>query len=150
MADPSTRHQEMREIWNDYNDRQAFEHELIDRKTRWLLGTQAILFAAYGVTFQSESAGDVLREFRDIVAWSGIAIAITVFIGVCAHIIAKRLSWKEYKKFFDKETVDFFPLNRRELRWGVKTRLTPWGLAPDMLLPLIFIGAWCYLALGEP
>jgi hypothetical protein len=46
MNQPDAKYQGMRDIWNDYNHRQEFEHELIDRKTTWLLTTQAILFAA--------------------------------------------------------------------------------------------------------
>lgn len=43
----------IRRAWLDHRDQQQFEHQLIDRKTTWLLSTQAILFAAYGVTFQN-------------------------------------------------------------------------------------------------
>ena len=132
----------MRETWNDYNQRQDFEHELIDRKTTWLLATQTILFAAYGFTFQNESASASLEDFRGVVAWSGLSIAVIVFTGVFTHIWAKRQSWKDYKGFFEKEAADFFPLDRGDLQWGVRT---PWvwpGLVPDILLPIVFVVGW--------
>jgi hypothetical protein len=45
MAEAESRYQESRDIWNDYNATQKFEHELIHRKTTWWLSTQTILFA---------------------------------------------------------------------------------------------------------
>ena len=45
-----------RSSWDDYNRKQEFEHDLINRKTTWSLTTQGILFAAYGVTFSAKSS----------------------------------------------------------------------------------------------
>ena len=50
------------EAWRDYNDRQQFEHQLIDRKTVWLLTTQGLLFAAYGVVMTSETQSAATRQ----------------------------------------------------------------------------------------
>ena len=143
MNQPDSTYQEMRDVWRDYNDRQGFEHQLIDRKITWLLTTQAILLAAYGVTFGSAPTEE-LESFRDAVGWAGLSIAVLVLVGVLGLIRSKRRSWSTYKAFFDSsETLDPpKPLSRVPLEWGVETRNTHLTLLPDVLLPLVFIGAW--------
>jgi len=37
MGQVGERYPERRDIWNDYNHRQEFEHDLINRKTTWWL-----------------------------------------------------------------------------------------------------------------
>jgi hypothetical protein len=46
---------EYRDIWDDHNHSQEFEHNLINRKTTWSLTAQTLLFAAYGVVFGIKS-----------------------------------------------------------------------------------------------
>lgn len=75
MTDPGKTGAPDRHVWDDYNHRQEFEHALIDRKTTWLLATQAILVAGYGVTFDSSNAAQGVDGFRDVVAWLGISVA---------------------------------------------------------------------------
>jgi len=141
-------YREMRDIWADYNTRQAFEHELINRKTTWLLATQTLLFAAYGVTFTSAGNDAHVDEFRRVVAYSGLSIALIVLVGVVALIRSKFRSWKAYRAFYvDSKTVDPpRPLDKGPLEWGVLTRNTFVTLLPDVLLPLVFVAAWSALA----
>jgi hypothetical protein len=137
--------------WSDYNDRQEFEHELLNRKITWLLTAQTILFAAYGVTFGSE--GDGVETFRNVVAASGVSIAAIVFVSTVALLNSKRLSWKSYARFFGdparqppgpiKQLPG--PLKNEPLQWGVDTRNTWVALLPDVMLPVVFIVAWCFL-----
>jgi hypothetical protein len=142
-------YRETRDIWNDYNRRQEFEHDLINRKTTWLLTTQTILFAAYGLTFRIGSVDEVRDQFRDIVASSGLAIALIILVGMLALIRSKVLSWRAYKDFYDEEETPNppRPLDRGPLEWGVHSRTTPLTLLPDVLLPLVFVMAWCLLLL---
>lgn len=86
---------EAQPAWSDYNDRQQFEHELLNRKITWLLMAQTILFAADGVTFGGK--GDGLERFRNVVAASGLSIAAIVFVAAVALLNSKRLSWKAYR-----------------------------------------------------
>jgi hypothetical protein len=141
-------YREMRDIWTDYNTHQAFEHELINRKTTWLLATQTLLFAAYGVTFASASVGARIDEFRLVIAYSGLSIALIVLVGVIALIRSKFRSWKAYRAFYlDSKTVaPPRPLDTGPLEWGVLTRNTLVTLLPDVLLPLVFVVAWSALA----
>ena len=135
-----------RDEWDDYDKRQEFEHQLIDRKTTWLLTSQSILFAAYGVTLNATASGDLVSSFRRVVAVAGLLIAVFTWVGVVALINSKRLSFREYREYFDDPAVDLpKPLNRRALQWGVDTRNTCFVLLPDVLLPLVFVGAWLVL-----
>lgn len=146
MGQPDESYQQMRDIWDDYHRRQEFEHSLIDRKTTWLLTTQSILFAAYGLTFGTVRGNDDLEDFRAVVARLGVSIAAIVLLGVAALIISKWLSWWQYRRFFRLARPTFYPLDRKELQWGVKTKITPFDLIPDVLLPIAFIVAWTALA----
>jgi hypothetical protein len=140
---------EMRDIWSDYNRRQEFEHDLINRKTTWLLTAETILFAAYGVSFGQTSADEFRGavEFRDAVAWSGLLIAVIMLVGVLSVINSKRMSWMLYRDFFDASGTPNLPrpLNRRPLAWGVRTGNNLMTLLPDVALPIVFIGTWSYL-----
>jgi hypothetical protein len=135
---------EYRQIWQDHNERQDFEHGLIDRKTTWWLSAQSLLFAAYGVSLSGvlDAEGGT---FREAVAFAGLAAALLTFIGVAAVIISKHLSWRLYKKFFCNWEHLPVPLDSKPLQWGVHTTNTIFTLAPDALLPIVFICAWLYL-----
>ena len=139
------KYQEERDVWIDHNRRQEFEHELIERKTTWLLTTQAILFAAYGVTFRGGTTADGVEKFRDVLSWSGLAIATITLISVLAMLNSKRLSWTTYKKFFEAPTTLDLPKPHHGLEWGVHTVNTRIALLPEILLPIVFIVAWMLL-----
>jgi hypothetical protein len=109
-------------------ERLKFEHELINRRLTWLLSSQTILFAAYGValgTAKPEGA----RFFLKTTAISGTVIACLIWIGVIAGILAKRTVWKD---------------SRKE-QFGVRTWITYLALLPDTLLPVVFAMAWLYI-----
>ena len=140
------------EAWSDHESRQIFEHQLIDRKTTWLLTTQTILFAAYGVTFRGGAAAGDVRDFRTVVSWVGIAIAAAVFIGVLALINSKRIAWKDYQKYFEDPRASSIEARvalpepvKAPLQWGVRTPNTCITLLPDLVLPIVFILAWAFL-----
>jgi hypothetical protein len=145
----------MRDIWSDHASRQAFEHELVDRKTTWLLTTQGLLFTAYGVTFQAAGRiadAHLLNQFRDVVAAAGFALAIVVLFGVMALLNSKRLAWKEYRTFFSdpqwwlpRKLGPPRPLDSKPLQWGVHTWNSLFTMLPDVLIPGLFIGTWAAL-----
>ena len=139
------RYQESRDVWKDYNHSQAFEHDLINRKTSWWMTGQTILFAAYGLALRSDLA-DQNKEFRRVVALSGLALAVVTLIGVLALILSKIISWREYEKFYRHPSPIKLrlprPLNKRPHQWGVRTWNTPITLLPDVAFPIIFAVAW--------
>lgn len=137
-------YEEMRDTWADYEKRQEFEHALIDRKTTWLLTTQGLLFAAFGLTFDAAPTAPNVDSFRGIVAAAGLLTATVALIGVIGLVNAKRMSWKAYREFFEKTTPRELPrpLDRAPLEWGVRTTNTWFVLAPDVFLPLLFVLLW--------
>ena len=117
-----------------YLGRLAFEHDLINRRLTWLITSQTILFAAYGLSFQSRlELLPVAEHFRNVTEWSGIAIAIAVFVSVTASFMAKRLVWKDYNG-----THPGTP-------FGVSTTITYVAFIADVVLPVAFAAAWIAL-----
>ena len=154
MTQENDRYQESRDRWHDQNHRQEFEHDLINRKTTWGLTSQTILFAAYGVTLRSENLDkskdllDISNDFRKVVVFAGLGVALVTFLGVVSIINSKRLSWRQYKKFYENHQLLQGPLVKKPLQWGVSTLNTRLTLLPEALLPLIFVGAWLWLLIG--
>ena len=138
-------HQESREIWNDYNDQQKFEHELINRKTTWSLTAQGILFAAYGVTL-SKQAPPEASEFRNAVAVSGLAVAALTLIGVVFLIRSKLDSYRDYKNHFADGRYLPGPYKWQTLKWGPAGKANTFAtLIPDFGTPVLFIVTWSLL-----
>jgi hypothetical protein len=73
--------------------RPEFKHALIDRKTTWWPSAQALLFTAYGITFQA-AASQV--KFQQTIALLRVAVASLTWIGVAAVIFSIFLSWRLY------------------------------------------------------
>lgn len=141
--DEASNRRSRRAEWEDFEKRQQFEHDLINRKTTWLLSTQTILFAAYGVTLGPAGAAHAATAFREIVACLGAAVAMLMWIGIVALIRSKHLSFTRYRAYFGNPARELpGPLDRELLQWGVNTRNTYLALAPDALLPLAFVVAW--------
>ncbi len=131
-------YEKMRDLWADYNNRQKFEHELVNRKTSWMLATQGLLFAAVALGKNDGRLDDIDR----VVAWSGLFVAAIVFIGVIALIRSKWTSHKEYEEVFRKSSS---PLDGPPFKWGAGTRNTALTLAPDVALPVVFFFAWAWV-----
>jgi hypothetical protein len=112
-------------------ERLRFEHELINRRLTWLLSSQSILFAAYGIALGSANQ-EIASFFLKVTAISGIVIAGLILLGIVAGMIAKRTVWKDSKK----------------KQFGVRTWITYLALVPDTLLPVVFIIAWLSILLN--
>ena len=134
----------MRDVWTDFDARQVFEHGLINTKTTWMLTTQALLFAAYGVTFDTAGTDAEIAVFRYVVALSGLALGAVTLIGVLALIYSKFRSWRTYRAYYirPKTLKPPEPLRDTRLEWGVYTPNTLVTLVPDVLIPVVFILAW--------
>ena len=113
----------------EYSRRMQFEHELIDRRLTWLLTSEAILFAAYGVALEKAPS------FLKIVAIVGLMVSASVLMGIVASHIAKIYTWQDFKKV---------PGNEGEPFW-VRTGITFLGFMPDVALPIVFAVAWLAL-----
>jgi hypothetical protein len=147
MTQTDTPYQRSRDVWDDWNHRQEWEHDLINRKTSWWLTGQTILFAAYGLTLRSDFV-DKSNEFRKVVAFSGLAVAVVTFLGIIGLIRSKRMSFRDYSEFYCPPSPKLplpGPLEGKPLQWGVNTGNTWLTLVPDVSLPVIFAVAWLFL-----
>jgi hypothetical protein len=151
-------YQMMRDIWSDYNHRQEVEHELIDRKTTWLLTGESLLFTAYGVTLgladdAPKNLLDVASDFRSAVAWAGLLIAAAMLLALTTIIISKGVSWWRYKSWYEKSDPKYEkqdpelpkPLELKPFRWGVFTLNTLVSLLADVAVPSVFLGIWIHV-----
>lgn len=116
-----------------FEERGKFEHELLNRRVTWLLTSQTILFAAYGLSISEKSDGKVFREVIPIV---GIVLSSIILIGIIAAFIAKIVAWRDFRSSDEKYKKE--PL-------GIKTWITVMGYIPDFFIPIIFTVAWSYL-----
>ncbi len=109
------------------------EDELINRRVNWLLTSQAILFAAVGLS-GNEMAGIVLSVVPWVGLWSSLAIGVTVW--------AASLSFTRYRNKLMKlcpprnDPEQYYPQLHRNW-WIVMS-----GLLPASIVPLIFSAAW--------
>jgi len=110
-----------------------FEHELIDRRLNWLLASETILFAAYGLAL--DKAALISHSFLKAVAFVGLLISAAVFVGVVASLLAKFFIWRDFTKLHGNESEQFW----------VRTRTTVMGFVPDLTLPIVFAIAWVRL-----
>ena len=118
----------------EYSRRLEFEHELINRRVTWLLTSQTILFAAYGVALDKTAS-----LFLKTVSITGAVVAIFVLIGILAAFAAKRRTWQ-----------DFRACGNPKEQFGVKTWITYVGFIPEFALPLVFSCAWVFLLCKGP
>lgn len=132
-------------LWEDHHARQQFEHQLIDRKTTWLLVTQAILFAGYSATF-AQPATPSGEQVRTVLAVAGLVLACLTLVGITAITTSKLRWWRDYRASFLTMPV-LPPLGSNPLPWGARTTTTVISLVPDILQPMVFIGAWIWLLL---
>ncbi len=116
---------------SEYSKRLQFEHELINRRVTWLLTSQTILFAAYGIVLTSSLPSELFLKTLPVI---GAVIAVLVWAGILASFGAKICTWHDFKESG----------NPNEPFW-VRTYITWIGFIPELALPLVFAFAWGYL-----
>lgn len=107
------------------------ETEQIDRRLSWLGTFQGFLFAALGFSWEKSSA------LTTVLSLLGITIALLVFMSLIAATFAIqriRRAWLQ-KKPSDYTGPDIFGF------YPERAPLTVF-IAPENLLPLVFIGGW--------
>ena len=115
-----------------HEGRLRFEHQLINRRLTWLLTSQSVLFAAYGFATRPQTPPTV---FLIVTPIAGAVISGLILIGVVCGILAKYFAWDEFKVKYPREP------------FGVKTWITFVAFVPDVLLPVVFAGAWVWILL---
>lgn len=120
----------------DLKNRGEFEHELLNRRVTWLLTSQTILFAAYGLSFGEKIDIDSAEKFRSVVPFLGIVISLVIWLGINAAFFAKVTALKDFNRKAEKVE------NGEKETLGVRSWITVMGYIPDFCIPLIFIYAW--------
>ncbi|MFZ6012905.1 MAG: hypothetical protein ACOYXT_21345 [Bacteroidota bacterium] len=117
-----------------FEKRQAFEHDLINRRLTWLFSSQTILFAALALVLNDKVENNKYPEpYFNAISYLGIFISLFIFIATLMGVRAK------YKSYRDEKKKD------AKTKWGVRTPITIIALIPDLLLPIGFFVAWIYL-----
>lgn len=116
----------------EYLRRLGFEHELIGRRIGWLLTSQSILLAAYGLAI--DKAGHAADLYRLWIPRVGPLLALAVLFGVIAAALAKYCTYRDFQE------------DNPSANWGVRTYITVLGLVPDFALPIIFTFVWIVIA----
>ena len=119
-----------------YEHRGEFEHELLNRRVTWLLSSQTILFAAYGLSLADSADGEASELFREFIPQLGLFVCAAIWLGIVAAFLAKVRSWLDFRS----SDTTF-----RDEQLGVRTWITVLGYVPDCSLPLIFMWAWSKL-----
>jgi len=130
-----------------HDERQKFEHELIDRKLTWLLTSQTILFASLAFVLGNEGSKDDKFFFTLLISCLGIVISLLIFIGVLMGIRAKRKDFEneaETKKINHPQEYE-----RHPVQWGVDTKNTEIAIIPDKFMPVVFAMAWLIILLWK-
>ena len=123
--------------------RQQIEHEdgLMTQRLSWLVASQSFLFTAYAIVLNApEHAASPMHAHQQLYLLRSIpSVAICtdalIYVSLIAGVLALRLLRKHWRA---QDAVSLPPLQ------GVPAcRLL--GLAPPMLLPLVFLVVWIFL-----
>jgi hypothetical protein len=132
--------------FKEHFDQQKFEHELINRHVTWLLTSQTILIAAYGLIIKDcgNASKDLLKyipidPLLRLIPYCGLLTSLSLFIGIVSLILAKFVDWRDYQSLVEKKVEGDRP------PWGIRTWITFFALVPDVLLPLIFSIFWALI-----
>lgn len=130
----------------NYQEKQSFEHDLINRRLTWLLTSQSILFAALALAFGKNDAEYHMETFMFVLPLLGIVISAFTFWGVLMGVIAKHTNWKDELKAQQKPRVKVEQNGEKfeedPIDWGVRAWITRGAITTDLVIPLAFLGAW--------
>lgn len=114
------------------------EDALVNNRLTWLLQSQVILFAAYGLFARDKSpTGEIpvqLTSLVSVLPWLGLAISIVIVMGVRAASRAQCVLQEIYA-----------PMG---IIMGVSDITTRRGRMPGYLMPLVFVIGWGWLFKG--
>ncbi len=120
-----------------YWDLKHKEDELMSQRLGWLLTSQIVLFAAYGILLKDVPQGSNKRLIY-VIEGFGITIACLIFIGILAAIIASYILYRKVNNKIDN------PLAEKQTL-GVHPILTIIGWLVAAFILVIFIIAWIML-----
>ncbi len=112
-----------------------FEHQLISNRMNWYLTSQSFLMTAFAI---AGGAGHPYGWLTSLLPSIGIAISFLIFIGVlAAAVVVQILRARERALIAEAKELENVP-NRKLPTW---THV--FGMAGPLVLPVIFVLAWC-------
>src|SRR5256885_1056039 len=115
----------------EFDEHCKFEDELINNRLTWLLASESLLFAGYGVILTSDKV-----DPAKIKLWTapflvvGLALSGLIFLSILAAVFANVHNWRKLKK--KKSTVSL----------GVYPPATIVAWIVTCLVPLAFAAGW--------
>lgn len=106
------------------------EDSLVNNRLTWLLTSQGLLFAGYGVAAKEPA----LANATAAIPLAGLAVCVVLAVAIQAAWRAQFVLEEDYK--------------RGKIQLGVHARTTFWGRFPGYALPAIFILAWGWIRSG--
>lgn len=114
------------------------EDALVNNRVTWLLQSQILLFAAYGlIARNSPVGGEFSQEFNALLAalpWLGFGIGLVITLGIHA-------AWSAQKVLFNLYSPQGMVV-------GVHDVTTTVGRIPGRALPLLFAAGWGWIRWG--
>ncbi len=120
---------------DEYIRRINYENDFLNQRLTWLLTSQGLLFASYGVVLNAKASEQVKERVARTAITLGACSALLIWLGLIAAIASIGQLSKESGQ---KDLVVW--------QW---TNILGWSV--PLLLPLLFIGSWLRLpAQGSP
>lgn len=138
------------EQWKTARERWIYEDALVNQRMIWLLQSQGLLFAAYGLVAKSVFDGKLaaasgspgmsgtaelaepLRRVFSLIPLLGIGMSIAIALGVFAAWSAQERVGRDFAR-------------HSQVPVGVSKETTFLGRLTAVLLPLFFVSGWIYL-----
>src|SRR5688500_13584123 len=117
-----------------YWDLKNKDDELMSQRLGWLLTSQIVLFAAYGILIKDVPLGSNKRLIY-VIEGFGITIACLILIGILAAILASYILYRKVNNKIDN------PLSQKPAV-VVHPVLTVIAWLDAAFIPVIFIIAW--------
>jgi hypothetical protein len=120
--------------YSEYREQWTHEDELINHRLGWLLTSQTILYAGYGLLLQvpgeksnpQADGGNQIKDLTQVLGWIGIATSIFIFLSIVAAVTALCVLRKKGG------------LNPGRVAFHL-------GLVSPLSLPLVFLAGWWYI-----
>jgi hypothetical protein len=117
-----------------YDEHCEFEDQLINNRLTWLLASEALLFASFGLIMSSDKVGpEKIDNWTLIFFFVGLSLAGLTFVSIVAAVLANLVYFfklKKKKKKYEELTLGVFP----------PSTVAAWIVA--CLIPLAFAAGW--------
>jgi hypothetical protein len=118
----------------EFNEHCEFEDQLINNRLTWLLASEALLFASFGLIMSSDKVGpEKIDNWTFTFFVVGLSLAGLTFVSIVAAVLANLVYFfnlKKKKKKYEELTLGVFP----------PSTVAAWIAA--CLVPVVFAVGW--------